>query len=300
MSIRISAFRNRLRVDTSAREGIREELNGSNPFFWNGSAVQFEIGLFRKEDLVDDLSNIAGIVLEVKSLADKTGPALMSVTLTALDILGSLTLEEWDGGAETNCHAKASFGSDDATLNLGGTDTKDFWLVIAAIRNDGENVTLGCSAITVQEDGSSATASAAAGSNFRFNQSYPEIKYDDATWHRIKPVMIEGQYDLDVEQVASGQLSDAVSDHWRTNGGFPELKWDNASWHQLTPLIDAEGHYVLDVTPAAAGAFVQNADHFRINLGFAEWKFPDNTWHRLKSVMLEGQYTLDIEQTQSP
>jgi hypothetical protein len=44
--------------------------NGGNAFFWNGSAVQFEVALFSQADLVTDISNYDSMTCEIKRSLD--------------------------------------------------------------------------------------------------------------------------------------------------------------------------------------------------------------------------------------
>lgn len=298
--MRISAFRNRLQIDTSARDGITELLNGGNPFFWNGSALQFEIGLFRKETIVDDLDNFSEIKLEIKPLDDIDADALMSATVLPPDIEDEITAAEWEAGEEEHCHALFEFSGSEANLDLDGASEKNFWLVLAAKRLDGESITLGCSEVTVKEDGSSLTPSSAGTGVFRFNLGYGELKFDDLTWHRIDPVMLEGQYTLDIAQADSGQSADFNFSKWRYDAGLPQLQWPDNSWHAIQLHILQDGQYAMDVNQSAAGSADGDSSKWRVLLGFPEMQFPDSTWHRITRVVNEDQYSIDIEQTPTP
>jgi fructose-specific component phosphotransferase system IIB-like protein len=151
--MKISAFRNRLKINTAQQTGITEVLNGATPFTWNGSAVQFELGLFYRDALVDDLSNIDQLTLEIKPLDDLTGAALVSKTISSGALNGTLSEADWADNDEDNCHAKVELTGDEATFDLADQDANTFWLVISILRDDGEAITLGATQITVQEDG---------------------------------------------------------------------------------------------------------------------------------------------------
>lgn len=298
MSQTISAFRNRLQVDTSDRTGVLEKLNGGNPFFWNGSCAQFELAFFRKETLIADLSNISELRVELKPFPSINSTALMSETILGDDVNSALTLDEWNAGAEDDCHAKIFFGSDVTNLDLGGDSDKQFWLVISAKRIDGQTFTLGCTQITVAEDGSSLEASAPSTGSFRYNGGLPESKFSDGTWHQWKPVIGQGQYLFDIEPSASNEIADGDFSKTRFNDGRMELLYSDDTWHALEIFFD-QGQYTMDVIQEASATFTQNTDRFRQRLGYTEMRALDLSWHRNKPIFDQGKYILDTEQSAS-
>ncbi len=159
--MKISAWRNRLAVAVGSKNGINEVLSGGTPFHWNGSAVQFEIAFFRNSTLIDDLSNIDQVQIELKRADDRTGEPVMAKVLASADLNGALTADAWAAGGEDDCHALISFTGAEADLDLEGEETGEFWLVISALRSDGEPITTGASSYAVEEDGRGSSVPAA-------------------------------------------------------------------------------------------------------------------------------------------
>ena len=152
----------RYQIDRSKGPGasITDQLFGANLFFWNGTSIQFELGIFYSSN-IDVPDWIDTLIVEVKaSQTDLTTP-LISASLSVADIFQALTSDEWDSriGDSTHCHALIPVEYTNTLLDLGGSSSKIFWLVISAHSNDSpfKLVTLGAAPITVVEDATPAT-----------------------------------------------------------------------------------------------------------------------------------------------
>ena len=154
--MQLTAQRNRLAIDTSAPDGVLEVRSGGIPFWRNGGAVQFELALFDKTTLFNDLSNIDQIQLDIKPVSPqglKTDVALITTNLSHLYFNGALTSAAWAGGAPADCHALLTLSGAQSKMDLGGQDQVQFWLVLTALLLSGDNVILGGTLINCVEDG---------------------------------------------------------------------------------------------------------------------------------------------------
>lgn len=143
----------RCALDVSKVTSFKNLSSGADPEIWRGTDLSIEFALFWGAAELLAVSQFTSITCEVKSLAGKTGAALMSQTIGAVDLNTGLTSGEWNGG--TAYHGLFAFTYADTNLDLAGQDSAQFWLVISAITDDvvPRNVTLGCATLTVREDG---------------------------------------------------------------------------------------------------------------------------------------------------
>jgi hypothetical protein len=143
----------RLAVDTSQMGSINDVLTGANPQFWNGVDLQIELGLFYGSTLVD-VSNFDSITVDLKESDPRTGLPLMSQTIASGSLNTGLTVDLWNTGVSSDCHALAVFTNAETNLYL-SDDAVTFWLVVSALTNDspGHKIVLGATPIVVQEGG---------------------------------------------------------------------------------------------------------------------------------------------------
>ncbi len=143
----------RCALDVSRVTSFKNLSSGADPEIWRGTDLSIEFALFWGNSELLAVSQFTSITCEVKALTGKTGAALMSQTLLAVDLNTGLTAGDWSGG--TSYHGLFAFTYSDTNLDLGGQDSAQFWLVISAITDDPvpRNVTLGCATLTVREDG---------------------------------------------------------------------------------------------------------------------------------------------------
>jgi len=186
--------RRRIRLKIDAAQATSEQFKDVNtsktPELWKGNDVQFEIGMFFNDALITDISNIASLTVKVKATTDKTGDALMTKTITSLS---TITAENWTDGAAQ--HALVEFASADTNIPEG-----TYWMVVYVLTNDAiaREITLGCAAFKISEDGSNgrADSQASAGqaytkedSDARFVQAHANeayMQFASGTWYHYE------------------------------------------------------------------------------------------------------------------
>ena len=100
----ITRQRIRFAGDSVRFDGPRDKLRTAMPVFWRGNDLQFEVAVF-ENDLLQDISNLTQLTLEIKALGsdgvppDPTATALMSKSVDAVDMNNSLTLTQWNDGS---------------------------------------------------------------------------------------------------------------------------------------------------------------------------------------------------------
>lgn len=175
--MQINAYRNRLAVDTSQQSGVSEVRNGSGPFIWNHSACRFEIAIFDRATLVEDVSNLDQIRVQIKPADIRTSLPVLSGSIDSGDIKQDLTQEDWDAGNPDDAHAVVEFNSDQVNIDLQGEDSVQYWLVISAQRADGAQIVLGCVQITIAEDGLTVDAPATVSAPIYLTLEQSDARY---------------------------------------------------------------------------------------------------------------------------
>lgn len=151
MPISFLGSRIRLRCDGERFTNALDAATGGTPEQWRGTTLRVDIGSFYLSSVVD-VSLFTSITLEIKPSDDRTGSALMSKTTGSLN--NSLTLATWEDG--TSQHATLDFSAAETQLDLGGANSKEFWMVVSAVGAGGEKATLGACTFTMLEDGHDA------------------------------------------------------------------------------------------------------------------------------------------------
>lgn len=150
--------RRRIRIAADASKPpdyqAKDLMSGSSlPAIWRGNDIQFEIAVFASDALVDDISNIASLTVRILAGSAASSAELVSHTLTAAELNGALTNEQWL--AKTHQHALVPFTGAETSPALGGVPSKQFWTVVSVTTNDnpGHEVTLCATLLTIYEDG---------------------------------------------------------------------------------------------------------------------------------------------------
>lgn len=144
---------------TQTSESMLDILTNATPELWLGNDVQFEVALFDGGTLINDLSNITSLVLEVKELANRNSAPLMTKTLAGAS-LNTITIENWNDG--TQQQALFTFSAAETNIDLSGAadQERDYWLIVAMITNDnpGRLITIQQSVLKIVEDGTGTAA----------------------------------------------------------------------------------------------------------------------------------------------
>jgi hypothetical protein len=146
---------------------------GESPAFWRGENVDFRIGIFNRQGLSVDLSNLAFLQVDIfpnlipgpqpdtnQGYAPysiqpypTTPPApLLSVTIPAVDITPTITKGGWQEGFEENAVAQFSW-ADTLSLQLAGQPKQLFSISIHGMTAGGNKLTYGGGPVYVFETG---------------------------------------------------------------------------------------------------------------------------------------------------
>lgn len=156
----MSLQRKRIRIEADAGKSYTDKLvdvfSGANPEIWRGNDVQIEVGLFLDGTLIEDVSNIDSLTVEVKDASDIDGTALMTKTIAAAAINQTLTSDQWDGNDQANCHALVPFTAAETNISLSDATSKTCWIVVSVITTAGLHITIQAGTLIVYEDGTGA------------------------------------------------------------------------------------------------------------------------------------------------
>jgi hypothetical protein len=117
--------------------------------FWRGNDIKVDAAVYFKSVPLE-LSNIASLTLQIKLQQNPTAGALAETTVEAADIDTSISDAAWLAGTEQ--HASFVFSSAQTNLDLGGGSSRQFWLVLSGLTNEGNTVTYGATPVNVYED----------------------------------------------------------------------------------------------------------------------------------------------------
>jgi len=182
---------------------LRNDYERQIARIWRGNAAKFRVCVLAG-DTPQSIANLASITIKVTDTQIASGSPLMVQTVAAAQF-GAPTTATWADGSAA--HAVFLFSGTETNIALGGQQSRECWMVIYAVRTDGETVVLGTGALVIEEDnaGSAGTpptndalyytsAEALAlfqrrdepGANFRFRSGQLQI-WDSATatWHAI-------------------------------------------------------------------------------------------------------------------
>jgi len=155
MSVSIPRKRIRMKCDAAKRTSdyMKDVFTSATPELWRGVDCQIEIGLFLNDVLVDDLSNVSTITLEIKDAA------------TRETLLLTKTVDEWDAGVDTagwndgsRQHAVFALSGAETNIDLADLLHRSCWLVVSMVTVGGYAVTIQGTQLLIVEDGTGTTA----------------------------------------------------------------------------------------------------------------------------------------------
>jgi len=191
----------RIKLDISRRSPLLDP-QGQHYRLWRGNPAKIQVAVFRGND-VEELDNLAGITFEVDVTQTSTLPALMLQTVEAEDF-GDPDESTWaDGSAQ---HAEYVFEAGETNIDLCSKPTRECWLVIHALDEDGNRIILGYGILVIEEDNAGSGTppgnpesyytqaeadalflkSAPDGATYRFGETHLEL-YNPTTetWHKV-------------------------------------------------------------------------------------------------------------------
>lgn len=203
-------------------ESVKDAAAGSNPVLWRGNYVQFQLGVFFEETLVD-LSNVASLTLEVFANT-RVGDPFMTKSIGPGDITPVITRAGWDNRTES--HASVEFTGLRTNLDVDASSHKrTYWLAVSVVTNHepGHKITYGAGSFTIIEDGpdNADYTPPASPDNFynmgqadaRFMQIWPDgsgVRFKDHLWQWYFPT--EGKWRALIPGIVDNQPTHAWGD----------------------------------------------------------------------------------------
>jgi hypothetical protein len=130
-------------------QALVNAVDGGQIFMARSRDHRFELGIRDKGIWQETIAQFTSVTLEIKSTTGRTAAALVSVTIAA----PFSTVAEGEWVNRTSQHVAVDLNETQTGLSMGGSDSKDFWLVITATNTSGRKVTLAAGTITMIEDG---------------------------------------------------------------------------------------------------------------------------------------------------
>ena len=208
MTVKHERKRIRLGMDTRTFEGQTCKLSGAAPAIWRGTDVQIEVALLEGGTLINDLSNIDTLYLNVVA-SNRSGAPLITKSVVAASLNDALTAEQWAANDEANYHAQFELTKEDTQLDFSSaTDQKrTFSLVVYAVTNDAtpRYITYGIAQLIVHEDGAQNDLDVAGPQdrNFRISSDGSSLQIlnpDTGKWHSIWVQTVDGVSSLAMDQ----------------------------------------------------------------------------------------------------
>lgn len=126
---------------------------------WRGADVQIEAAMFEGDDLIDDLANLATLILTVTAGGSGLSGAPLLQTEVAVGGLtkADLSSAEWDSGDEDKCHHKFEISKDDMQFDFASatSNQRELRMTLHGVTTDAvpRYITYGFATWTVVEDG---------------------------------------------------------------------------------------------------------------------------------------------------
>jgi hypothetical protein len=204
--------RHRLRIapDIKIHTAATDIVSGSTPLIWRGTDVQVEVGLFYAGVLQTDISNIASLHLQIFD-GSRTGNALVTKTILAAALVGTLTANDWSAGTPDKYHALFTLSYADTQLPMDGSGTtqqkKTFWLVIHAVTTDGTSrrMTWGGCNLEVEEDAAQNDLDVVPLAAPTFRISTGDLQLYNKTTGKFHPIWFEGPDGAETIKYGAGQ-----------------------------------------------------------------------------------------------
>lgn len=177
----ISRRRIRLKLDYAKKtsERFTDVRTDGTPELWVGNDVQFEIGFFFAAAIIDDITNITSLTLNVRK-DNASGALLMTKTITGAELTSCIS-EAWENGSGQ--HALVTFAGAEANVAEGS-----HWLAVAIVTTDdpGRSVTIGTTNIKLVQDGIGSEAAAQAVDGLAYTKPEADARYvqkhEDQAW----------------------------------------------------------------------------------------------------------------------
>lgn len=204
--------RHRLRIapDIKIHTAATDLVAGTTPLIWRGTDVQVEVGLFYNGALQTDISNIASLHLQIFD-GSRTGNALVTKTILAAGLSGSLSANDWATGAADKAHAVFALAYADTQLPMDGSGTtqqkKTFWMVIHAVTSDGSprRMTWGGCNLEVEEDAAQNDLDVVPLAAPTFRITNGDFQLYNKTTGKFHPVWFEGADGQEMIKYGAGQ-----------------------------------------------------------------------------------------------
>lgn len=176
---------------------------------WRGADVQVECACFEGSALVDDVANLATLIITIVSNGNPGGSPLLQKEIAAAGFTkADLTAQQWADGSEANCHVLFEISKDEMQLDFESATSseRELRIVFHGVTNDAtpRYITFGYAAWTVVEDGAqngldvvgTSSRTWKIGANGHLQLKHP----DNGTWHNVEPDYEDGILGFTIDQ----------------------------------------------------------------------------------------------------
>ena len=192
MTLALERYRIRLACNGLSHSPIQCTIQESAPSTWRGTHWQIEIALYWGATLIDDVSNLTSVHLDITPNSDRDAtPLIQKSVLLAAFTKADLTAEEWVAGAAANCHAIFELTAAETQFDMSDASQQKItlWAAIHGVTSAGKYVPYGGTTIEVEEDGAQ-NGLAVAGGTAAVRVSDGELQLYDTGLAQWRTVMI--------------------------------------------------------------------------------------------------------------
>lgn len=190
MSLALPKNRIRITCDAASHGGLTCRLQGGVPKIWRGNDTYIEVGLFFDEAIVDSVTDIAQVVLDIIPYADRDGAPLVEKTASAV----SCTNADWIADTDSKYSARFALAAADTQFDMAEASENilALWLVVHVVTTAGARITYGAGQIQVEEDGAQNGLAVVPpqGNNYRPSPTTGLPQFynpDTGKWHSFQP-----------------------------------------------------------------------------------------------------------------
>lgn len=200
MSLALPIYRMRFACNALNHDPMPCIIQQRAPQTWRGTDWQIEVGLFWGAALVEDVSSIAELHLDIQPDEMRNGGSTIHKVVLAAAIKQNLTLGDWTGGAVANAHAKFTLTRAETQFDMSNATNhrKSFSMVVHAVMTDGGFLTYGRTVNEVEEDGAQNGLAVLSPGAYSF-----QIQNSDFPTH-VHTVRIRGAVDSPMVEIDPG------------------------------------------------------------------------------------------------
>lgn len=144
-----SRFPIRVRFNLEARSATDMTSLSGTSSIWRGNDVSIDVAVY-SSGMPLALSNLASLKLQIKDKQNPTSAPLAEVELLVAALNTTISASGWD--AATEQHGTFVFTAAQTNQDLLDQASRQFWLVLSGLTDDGKTITYGAGALAIYED----------------------------------------------------------------------------------------------------------------------------------------------------